>query len=223
MDAWPANLTTISGSEIDPQPEVVVVGLDLPRLPEPQIVEVQLPRVSASLFDQRLVHVLENLPLARFKQWVVGDRLRHPEGPALAVDDHVAERDQQGAGLAAELALEADRGRRTRSGLTVEPLRDRRLGDLQAAGKLPLRDAHLVDGSLERLSELLALVGVRGRLGHPQEATAKARAAFLAKFEREADPEGVLPPAERRRRAEAPRSEAPDWCSAGVPAATTTS
>ena len=32
--------------------------------------------------------------------------------------------------------------------------------------------------------------------------TAKARAAFLASFERAADPEGVLPPEERHRRAE---------------------
>jgi hypothetical protein len=43
--------------------------------------------------------------------------------------------------------------------------------------------------------------------GHrdPHEATAKARAAFLAKFEREADPDGVLSPEERRRRAESLR------------------
>ena len=33
-------------------------------------------------------------------------------------------------------------------------------------------------------------------------ATAKARAAFLAKFELEVDPDGVLPPEERRRRAD---------------------
>jgi hypothetical protein len=46
-----------------------------------------------------------------------------------------------------------------------------------------------------------ALHGKRDR----QETTAKARAAFLAKFERDADPEGVLPPEERRRRAESLR------------------
>ncbi len=40
----------------------------------------------------------------------------------------------------------------------------------------------------------------------PVEITAKARAAFLAKFERQADPEGTLPPEERRRRAEHLRS-----------------
>ncbi len=36
----------------------------------------------------------------------------------------------------------------------------------------------------------------------PSARTAQARAAFLAKFEAEADPEGVLDPAERARRAE---------------------
>lgn len=36
----------------------------------------------------------------------------------------------------------------------------------------------------------------------PSESTAAARAAFLSRFEREADPEGVLEPAERTRRAE---------------------
>ena len=35
-----------------------------------------------------------------------------------------------------------------------------------------------------------------------REVTAKARAAFLARFEREADPDGTLPIDERRRRAE---------------------
>jgi hypothetical protein len=36
--------------------------------------------------------------------------------------------------------------------------------------------------------------------------TAKARAAFLASFERQADPKGRLPPAERQRRAQQLRS-----------------
>ena len=35
----------------------------------------------------------------------------------------------------------------------------------------------------------------------PRETTAKARATFLERFEREVDPDGVLPPEERRRRA----------------------
>ena len=50
---------------------------------------------------------------------------------------------------------------------------------------------------------------LRGRIGaytlhathDPRETTAKARAAFLARFEREVDPEGLLPEEERRRRA----------------------
>lgn len=36
----------------------------------------------------------------------------------------------------------------------------------------------------------------------PSSATAAARQAFRDRFEREADPDGVLPPAERARRAE---------------------
>jgi hypothetical protein len=36
-----------------------------------------------------------------------------------------------------------------------------------------------------------------------KETTKAARAAFMAKFEQEVDPEGVLPEAERQRRAEA--------------------
>jgi hypothetical protein len=50
----------------------------------------------------------------------------------------------------------------------------------------------------------------RGKLGawsrlareDPVSMTEKARSAFLASFEREVDPDGVLPPAERSRRAE---------------------
>ena len=39
----------------------------------------------------------------------------------------------------------------------------------------------------------------------PRETTRKAREEFLGRFEREVDPDGVLPVAERRRRAEAAR------------------
>jgi hypothetical protein len=39
-----------------------------------------------------------------------------------------------------------------------------------------------------------------------RETTAAARAAFLARFEAEVDPDGVLTPEERRRRAEHARS-----------------
>jgi hypothetical protein len=55
-----------------------------------------------------------------------------------------------------------------------------------------------------------AEMALRGRIGayrlhathNPKETTAKARAQFLAKFERDVDPDGVLPEAERKRRAE---------------------
>jgi hypothetical protein len=39
-----------------------------------------------------------------------------------------------------------------------------------------------------------------------REITAKARAAFLLRFERQAGPDGLLPPAERQRRAQQLRS-----------------
>ena len=53
----------------------------------------------------------------------------------------------------------------------------------------------------------------RGRIGayrlhathSPKETTKAARTAFMARFEREVDPEGALPPEERARRAEAAR------------------
>lgn len=47
----------------------------------------------------------------------------------------------------------------------------------------------------------LALAATRD----PREYTAKARATFLARFEREVDPAGSLTPKERARRAEAAR------------------
>jgi hypothetical protein len=53
-------------------------------------------------------------------------------------------------------------------------------------------------------------MALRGRIGayalharrDPRETTARARVSFLQRFEREVDPEGVLPEHERRRRAE---------------------
>jgi hypothetical protein len=59
----------------------------------------------------------------------------------------------------------------------------------------------------------LAERSLRGRLAahvlharrDPRETTANARAAFLARFEREVDPAGQLDPSERRRRAEQAR------------------
>jgi len=55
----------------------------------------------------------------------------------------------------------------------------------------------------------MSVMSLRGRLGahtlraihDSRELTANARAAFLARFEREVDPEGALSPDERRRRA----------------------
>ena len=56
-----------------------------------------------------------------------------------------------------------------------------------------------------------SLRSLRGRMGayalHAKhdvmETSAPGRAAFMARFDREVDPEGVLPEAERSRRAEA--------------------
>ena len=56
-------------------------------------------------------------------------------------------------------------------------------------------------------------MALRGRIGayalharrDPRETTAPARAAFLRRFERDVDPDGVLPEAERLRRAECAR------------------
>src|SRR6266536_3534113 len=153
MDAWPAKFTPIRGSEVEVRPEVVVVGLDLPRLPAPPV-------------DQRAVDVPKDLPLAGPQQRVLGNRLPNPERLAFRVHDHVAEWDQQGTRITAEFALEADGHRRARRGLAVKPLRYRRLGHLQPAGKLALGDPGIGDGFPERLSELEALDGVRGRLAH---------------------------------------------------------
>jgi hypothetical protein len=43
---------------------------------------------------------------------------------------------------------------------------------------------------------------LHAQISDPAEHTAPARAAFLSRFEREVDPEGVLDPQERARRAE---------------------
>lgn len=58
-----------------------------------------------------------------------------------------------------------------------------------------------------------AEMALRGRVGGlvkasrypPAELTSAARAAFLARFEHAVDPDGVLPPEERQRRALAAR------------------
>jgi hypothetical protein len=48
----------------------------------------------------------------------------------------------------------------------------------------------------------LAAHSLHAKVVDPAAHTAPARAAFLARFEREVDPDGTLPPAERMRRAE---------------------
>ncbi len=56
---------------------------------------------------------------------------------------------------------------------------------------------------------MASLYSLRGRIGahalharhDPRETTAAARRAFLDRFEREADPDGILPPEEQARRA----------------------
>lgn len=48
----------------------------------------------------------------------------------------------------------------------------------------------------------LAAHSLHARISDPAAHTAPARAAFLDRFEREVDPDGVLDPAERARRAE---------------------
>jgi len=52
------------------------------------------------------------------------------------------------------------------------------------------------------LAARLAVHASWARTADPAARTAKARAAFTDRFEREVDPEGVLPPQERARRAE---------------------
>lgn len=48
----------------------------------------------------------------------------------------------------------------------------------------------------------LAAHALHARVADPSAHTAPARRAFLDRFEREVDPDGTLPPAERARRAE---------------------
>jgi hypothetical protein len=71
-------------------------------------------------------------------------------------------------------------------------------------GETPVARYESISPAERSLRARLAAYAQHGRRD-PQEATAKARQAFLAKFEREADPDGVLSPEERRRRAESLR------------------
>ena len=61
--------------------------------------------------------------------------------------------------------------------------------------------ADRIDPSERALRARMAAHAMHGR-HDARKTTAKARAAFLASFERQADPEGRLPAAERQRRAQ---------------------
>ena len=62
-------------------------------------------------------------------------------------------------------------------------------------------------GSRQPLRALAGRIGgfARAARYNPEELTGAARRAFLDRFEREVDPQGVLPPEERARRATAAR------------------
>ena len=62
-----------------------------------------------------------------------------------------------------------------------------------------------IDPGERALRARIAAHAMHGR-HDSRQTTAKARAAFLATFERQADPEGRLPAAERERRAQQLRS-----------------
>ena len=61
--------------------------------------------------------------------------------------------------------------------------------------------ADRIDPGERSLRARIAAHAMHGR-HDARQTTAKARAAFLASFERQADPEGRLPAAERQRRAQ---------------------
>jgi hypothetical protein len=58
------------------------------------------------------------------------------------------------------------------------------------------------DRSKRILQARMAAHALHARVADPAAHTAPARAVFLSRFEREVDPEGVLNPQERARRAE---------------------
>jgi hypothetical protein len=71
-------------------------------------------------------------------------------------------------------------------------------------GRDPMADDAMNPGE-RALRARIGAYAMHGR-NDARETTAKARAAFLARFERLADPEGRLPLAERQRRAQQLRS-----------------
>ena len=75
----------------------------------------------------------------------------------------------------------------------------------RTSSALPPTSGHGLSPAERTLRARLAAHAMHGR--HDARATtAKARAAFLAKFEQQADPDGLLTPAERERRAQQLRS-----------------
>jgi hypothetical protein len=73
-----------------------------------------------------------------------------------------------------------------------------RSGSVSSSGNEPASQA---ERSLRARLAAYALHAQRD----PRETTANGRAAFLARFDREVDPKGLLEPDERRRRAEQAR------------------
>jgi hypothetical protein len=69
----------------------------------------------------------------------------------------------------------------------------------------PTSGTHGLTPAERTLRARLAAHAMHGR-HNPRATTAKARAAFLARFERQADPKGLLTPAARERRAQQLRS-----------------
>jgi hypothetical protein len=69
----------------------------------------------------------------------------------------------------------------------------------------PTSGTHGLSPAERSLRARLAAHAMHGQ-HYARATTAKARAAFLARFERQADPEGLLSPAERQRRAQQLRS-----------------
>ena len=75
----------------------------------------------------------------------------------------------------------------------------------RTSSAMPPTSGHGLSPAERTLRARLAAHAMHGR--HDARATtAKARAAFLARFEQQADPDGLLTPAERERRAQQLRS-----------------
>ena len=79
-------------------------------------------------------------------------------------------------------------------------------GQAVQIGLFWISEPTMTDPSSERAKRVLqarmAAHALHARVGDPSAHTAPARKVFLSRFEREVDPEGVLDPQERARRAE---------------------